>query len=254
MRYLEQSAVAAAADLGYGSNFHREHGSAWVIHRMTLLMDAPTRPMDELQLTTWISHFARVRGGREYIIENVRSGKTLYRGLAEWVYIDRRTLAPRAIPADVMQDFDVPGAPLHTYDAPEVSPVTEEPRRFTIERTAEWHECDSMGHVNNANYADWLDDAAKAALEAIGWPVEALRQRGLHLRAEYCTFNYKRASLPGDRLRITTQIDGVEGRVCALSQIITTTDGAEVHTSSSIYGWRDARGELAAPPEGWGIK
>src|SRR5262245_41023058 len=70
LRYFEQSAVAAAADAGYGAEFHREHNSAWVIRRLTLLMQEPIHQTDELQITTWASHFAKVRGGREYIIHN----------------------------------------------------------------------------------------------------------------------------------------------------------------------------------------
>ena len=39
---------------------------------------------------------------------------------------------------------------------------------------------------------------------------------GLHLRGEYYNLNYKRAALPGDRLRIVTQIEGVAGPFCAV--------------------------------------
>src|SRR5947207_492129 len=75
LRYFEQSAVAAAADAGYGSEFHRERNSAWIVRRITLLMQEPAHQTDELQLTTWISHFAKVRGGREYRIRDAASGK-----------------------------------------------------------------------------------------------------------------------------------------------------------------------------------
>src|SRR5439155_13121679 len=80
LRYFEQSAVAAAADLGYGSEYHREHNSAWVVRRMSVVMHSPARQGDELEIATWISHFAKVRGGREYKLLNAVTGELLYSG------------------------------------------------------------------------------------------------------------------------------------------------------------------------------
>src|SRR5438874_12019661 len=84
LRYLEQSVVLAAADAGYGSEFHKERGTAWVVRRMTLLLHAPARQEDELEITTWISHVARVRAGREYRVVSASAGQLLYSALAEW--------------------------------------------------------------------------------------------------------------------------------------------------------------------------
>ena len=67
LRYFEQSAIDAAADAGYGREFHRDNRSAWVIRRMTLLFgERPALTGEELEIRTWISHFAKVRGGSEY--------------------------------------------------------------------------------------------------------------------------------------------------------------------------------------------
>lgn len=250
LRYLEQSAVTAAADAGYGGDFHRERNSAWIVRRITLLMYEPARQADEIQITTWISHFAKVRGGREYRIRNAATGQPLYTALTEWVYVSRETLKPIAIPPQLAVGFSTPGAPLGIYDPPQVETNTHH-ASFTTERTAEWHEADSMAHINNANYADWLDDAVRSAIGELGWNMGALQQLGLHLRGEYYNLNYKRAALPGDKLQIATQITGVSGRLCSFSQSITDADGAEALTSNSIYGWRNRHGEPTNPPEGW---
>ena len=138
LRYLEHSAVMAAADVGYGRKFHEENSSAWVIRRMTLLMDAPARQAEELEISTWISNFAKVRGNREYRVCDAATGTTLYTGLAEWVYMDRQSLTPKMIPPQVAQDFDVPGAPIFQYDAPQVEPYRG--KEFVAERTVDWHE------------------------------------------------------------------------------------------------------------------
>jgi YbgC/YbaW family acyl-CoA thioester hydrolase len=250
LRYFEQSAVAAAADAGYGSEFHDEHGSAWVIRRMALLMHAPMRPGQELEIATWISHFARVRGGREYRVSDVTSGEPLASGLAEWVYVDRHTLSPKAIPKELAVDFATPGAPLGTYDAPPVVPLERQPE-FDVHRIAEWHEADSLGHVNNAVYADWLDDAVRAAIDSMGWNTATLRGQGLQLRGEHYSLDYKRATIPGDEVTVTTRIEGISGRLCALRQTIANADGTTLIANSAIYGWRTNTGEPTNPPERW---
>ena len=111
-----------------------------------------------------------------------------------------------------------------------------------------------MGHVNNAVYADWLDAALRDAMLEMGWPIARLKEQGYQLRAEYLALDYKRAALPGERLSINTLIEGIEGRLCALSQSIRSDNGAsqiEVAASASVYGWADSAGEPCAPPEGW---
>jgi YbgC/YbaW family acyl-CoA thioester hydrolase len=250
LRYFEQSAVEAAADAGYGSQFHDEHGSAWVIRRMALLMPGTMRPGQELEIATWISHFARVRGGREYRVSDMASGQPLASGLAEWVYVDRRTLSPIAIPKQLAVDFATPGAPLGSYDAPLVAHLERQPE-FTINRVAEWHEADSLGHVNNAVYADWLDDATRAAIAAMGWNTAALRDQGLQLRGEHYSLDYKRETIPGDRVTVTTRIEGISGRLCAVRQTIAGADGTTLIGNSAVYGWRTNAGEPTDPPEGW---
>ncbi|HYP41537.1 MAG TPA: thioesterase family protein [Chloroflexia bacterium] len=250
LRYFEQSAVEAAADAGYGSEFHDKHGSAWVIRRMSLLMSGPMMPGQELEIATWISHFARVRGGREYRVSDVRSDKPLASGLAEWVYVDRHTLSPKAIPKELAVDFDTPGAPLGSYDAPPVARLELQPE-FTVHRVAEWHEADSLGHVNNAVYADWLDDAVRAAIDAMGWNTAALRDQGLQLQGEHYSLDYKRETIPGDQVTVTTRIEGISGRLCALRQTIANADGTTLIANSAVYGWRTTAGEPTGPPEGW---
>src|SRR5437870_13657573 len=86
LRYLEQSAVIAAADAGFDREFHEEHGTAWVIRRMNLVVRGTARSQDELEVTTWASDFERVRAGREYRVFNLTAGVLLAEGIAQWVY------------------------------------------------------------------------------------------------------------------------------------------------------------------------
>jgi YbgC/YbaW family acyl-CoA thioester hydrolase len=241
LRYLEHSAVMAAADVGYGSRFHEENRSAWVIRRMTLLTPRLIRLAQDLEIVTWISHFARVRGGREYRVFDTL-GELLATGIAEWVYIDRATLAPIAIPQQTAMDFEVPGAPLGNYDPPALERAEDvEAWEHNVQRTAHWHECDSIGHINNAVYAGWLDDAMFAAVEAQGVSLMEQREKGLRLGGAYYKLDYKRAALPGDELTVTTQLERQSGPSYAVAQRILAADGSTLLTASNIYTWQSVR-------------
>lgn len=239
LRYLEHSAVAAAAEAGYGARFHEENQSAWVIRRMTLLTPTLISLGQDLEIVTWLSHIVRVRGGREYRVFDPQ-GSLLATSIAEWVYMDRATLTPKQIPSHTAADFDTPGAPIGNYDPPQLPPA--EPAQaweHAMQRTAYWHECDSLGHINNANYVAWLDDAMFAAIEAQGTGIAQEREAGRRLSGVYYKLDYKRAALPGDELVITTRLEAQSGPSYSVSQRIQEADGSDLLIASSFYSWQD---------------
>jgi acyl-CoA thioesterase FadM len=234
LRLCEHIAVEAASDAGFDRAFHIENNSAWVIHRMTMVLDAPAHQQDELELNTWASHFTRVRGGREYRIRNVTTGREVASALAEWVYVDRALQTPKALPMDIMMGFDIPGKPLGTYEAPLVAPL-ERPLEFASERVAEWHEADAMRHVNNAVYADWLYSAVWTAAGQLAEYQDAAPEPGEYLRARYLDIQYRRAAVPGDRLQVITRITGLEGPLVEARQSVLGPDGTEMVSAHSVY-------------------
>jgi len=128
------------------------------------------------------------------------------------------------------------------------------PREFRANRKAEWYEADSMGHVNNTVYADWLDAAFRDAMEQMGWPVAVYKERGYQLRAEYIALEYKRPALPGDHLAITTGLVGRQGRLCSVRHVIrqiSSSDSVELASAEYVYGWVDIKGMQSDPPRGW---
>jgi acyl-CoA thioesterase FadM len=250
LKYLEQAAIGAATERGFGSAFHTERGSTWVIRRMTLLIGEPSRLGDTISITTWLSNLERVRGGREYRLAHEATGEPVASALAEWVYLDRATLRPIPLPPELIATIKVPGAPVGSYSPPDLAPLAT-PLAFSTERTVQWYECDSHGHVNNSVYADWLDEAMRDAARELGYGLREQSSEGRHLRAIYYALQYRRAALPEERLLISTAITAAEGNLCAVDFRIETEGGTECMTARCVYAWLDANGERAEPPEGW---
>jgi acyl-CoA thioester hydrolase len=61
---------------------------------------------EEIEIKTWIENIRRVRSLRKYEFVRQADGKVLVRGETDWVFVDVKTGAPRAIPETVAQVFN----------------------------------------------------------------------------------------------------------------------------------------------------
>lgn len=67
------------------------------------------------------------------------------------------------------------------------------------------YELDIMGHVNNAVYLSWLEQARLEALEALGYPLEALIARRWMTTVARVEIDYRREARFGDEIVISTR-------------------------------------------------
>ncbi len=101
----------------------------------------------------------------------------------------------------------------------------------------EWRDLDAVGHVNNATYADYVEDIARQAAANYGWPAAAMTAHGFDLATRKMCIDYQQPALPGDELEIATWLSEV------------TPDSAVRHTTIV----RVSDGELLAQARtGWG--
>jgi acyl-CoA thioester hydrolase len=78
-----------------------------------------------------------------------------------------------------------------------------------------FHECDPLGHVNNAVYLNYLEQIAIDHAASVGWPAERLRtETGAVFVARRHEIEYLRPALEGDVLRVRTwpqEMSGARG-------------------------------------------
>lgn len=226
LRYLENLATRASAGLGFDNRWYREHGGAWVVREMALLLGARAAIDDELRLYTWVSEFRRVQATREYLIARADTGRVVARGQARWAYIDRATGQLARIPEALSARMGPWGHAMR----PRAHPVAPAPDgregNGSLALFAREYEADSQGHINNCVYLDWFDEAAR---QALGQPA----------RTRYVWLEYLRSALPGDALTIQSAPVVARSRGHGLWQWMTPATGEALAAPPIARAWSE---------------
>ena len=80
-------------------------GATWVVREHKIEYFLPAFSGEEIEIKTWVENVRRVRSLRKYEFVRRSDGKVLVKGETDWVFVDVKTGAPRAIPEDVSRVF-----------------------------------------------------------------------------------------------------------------------------------------------------
>jgi acyl-ACP thioesterase len=208
LRYTQDLAGHHSASRGFGRSWYAERGITWLVRAAEVAVVAPIAVGTELVGTTSVVGWRRVWARRRTEFHDADGA------LVSWVHIDWVLLDDRGAPTRIPQEFDaVFGAPQATFGLARVhiGEVPPDPARLTL--TVRPQELDPMDHVNNAVYADWLDEALLVAGGAA-----ATRAVPRLVRLEYA-----RAAEPAARLVADAWPDG-EAWVCRVAD----ADGSDL--------------------------
>jgi len=78
--------------------------------------------------------------------------------------------------------------------------------RFEYRRLVRPEEVDSLGHVNNVAYVDWMQDAALAHSAALGWPADRYRREGRGWVVRSHHVEYLQPARHGDEILVCTWV------------------------------------------------
>jgi len=176
LRYAQDLAWLHSAVLGFGRDWYEGRGVAWLVRAAELEVAEAVGVGTSLEGVTRVVGFRRVWSRRRTEFRDP-DGR-----LAAWVHIDWVLLdargAPTRIPADIEAIFPVASTEavsLGRVTLPETPPAAH--RSSIVVRP---QELDPMDHVNNAVYADWVDEVVIAAGD-----VAATRALPRRMRLEY---------------------------------------------------------------------
>lgn len=113
--------------------------------------------------------------------------------------------------------------------------------RHTIEITVAEGDADELGHVNNAYYLRFVEEAARAHSAARGLALADYRRLGALPLVRAHSIHDRLPALPGDRLRVTTEIVRLEPvRAVRRTEVRRASDDALLAEAETEWVWVDA--------------
>jgi acyl-CoA thioesterase FadM len=182
LRWAQDVAWIHSERLGFGREWYAERGLAWVVRAMEIAVLAPIRMGTTVEVETRVVGSRRVMARRRTDVW-AGDGSLAARVVNDWVMTDVRRAAPARVPEVFTALF---GVPPDAYEPIRVAlpPTPDDATLLAV--TARSHEIDPMGHVNNAVYLDWLEEAVRAAAgSGVADPPPALVALPRTYRLEY---------------------------------------------------------------------
>lgn len=237
LRYMQEAALEASAAVGYDEARYNELGSLWLIRETDIEYLSPLRYGDRVAVTTWVEDFRRVRSRRRYDLTNVETGVKVAQAATDWVYIDRASFQPIHVPQVMVEAFierDITTSAPPRAKFPEAPPPP--PGAFVQRRRVEWRDIDAAGHVNNATYANYIEDAAVQAARASGWSLTRMMAEHLGVMARRHRIEYRQQAALDDELMITTYLSDVRrSTVTRHYRIERPEDGVLIAQAYSVW-------------------
>jgi acyl-ACP thioesterase len=172
LRYAQDLAWIHSAALGFDRAWYGQQRLTWLVRAASLAILGEIPVGSTLTATTHVVGFRRVWSRRHSDVRDA-AGALVASVDIDWVLVDDRGV-PTRIPAIFEATFQVPaGALALGRVALEDPPADAHRHAFTVRP----QELDPMAHVNNAVYADWVDEAVIAAGDppAVGAVPRAMR-------------------------------------------------------------------------------
>lgn len=113
-------------------------------------------------------------------------------------------------------------------------------QKFTTQLRVRYHEMDALGHVNNAVYQHYLEQAAVEHSEHLGFNQERYQEFGGVFVMRRIEIDYLRSAVAGDVLEVTTWLQQMRGPRAIRRYEIRKQDEEELLvTAEALWVWVD---------------
>ena len=157
--FFQEAAISHAADLGVGRNALARTGQAWILSRLSLFVERRPAFEETVRVSTWPRSWEKLFALRDYEIRDAVD-KAVIRGRGGWLVLDIEKRKPLRV-APIIEKLP-PNDGINAFPG---SPAALDPKENLTkagERTALYSDIDYIGHVNNARYIQWIQDATDA--------------------------------------------------------------------------------------------
>lgn len=154
--YCQEVAGRHAALLGVGKDYMAANGIAWILSRMSAEMESRPRFGSAVTVRTWPRGTERLFAIRDYELLD-EAGVRIGRGRSAWLIVDTSTYRPKR-PETLATGLPVNPGRDALPDGAAAIPAAEG-LEFSYSRRVAYSDLDYNGHVNNARYVQWAQDA-----------------------------------------------------------------------------------------------
>jgi len=158
LRYAQDVAWIHSERLGFDRAWYAERRLAWVVRAAELGILARVALGDTLSISTAITGFRKV-WARRRTEARLEDGTLALWGHTDWVMTDERGM-PGRVPPEFPARFAIVPGPFEPGRVP-LPPTPADAYRHPI--LVRPQDIDPMGHVNNAAYLDYLEEAVLGA-------------------------------------------------------------------------------------------
>lgn len=205
LRFMQEAAFDGSKAAGYGQERYEALGRVWLVRESRVDFLCPIRYNDIIHVDTWVADFRRASSRRAYRFRFDSSGETAAEAYSDWVFLDTADLRPTGIPVEILQAFFPEGLPQsHPNRESFPQPPTPPEGAYRMRRRVDWHDIDSMQHVNNAQYMVYAGECAFRAVAHFGWPWQRMLAEGFAIYNRRAWLQYLQPALPEDELEICT--------------------------------------------------
>ena len=164
--YFQEASISHAADLGVGRDIFKSTGKAWILSRLSLAIERRPKHGESIQICTWPRKWEKLFALRDYEIRDEGDRAIVY-GRAGWLILDiekRKPLRVENFLGSLPSNDGINAFP--PSEAILCPPGLEQKDNLSrkMERTALYSDIDYYGHVNNARYIQWIQDATEIGL------------------------------------------------------------------------------------------
>jgi acyl-CoA thioester hydrolase len=256
LRYMETAAFAAAAAAGFDYVYYRDAGLAWLVRETDITYHAPLGLGDQVEVTTWVENFRRVRSRRRYVFYRRGEDAPVAEAATEWVLVDAAhrpvSVPPEMIAAFLPPDGAQPPMPPAAKPARFPDPPPQPDGTYRMRRVVEWRDVDPAGHVNNAVYLNYMESCSIAMMREAGWSMQRASDSGFAMVARRYRIEYRRQATVDDELEVATWFSDVRRATAVRHYAINrAADGELLTRGRCLYVWVDAESgrPRRIPPE-----
>lgn len=241
LRYMQETAFDASTAAGYSPARYAELDRQWLVRATDIEYLQPLRYGDSVEVKTWVIDFERLTSRRVY--EFYRQDELVARAYTDWVYLQRSTGRPVAIPPELVAAFFPAGPPETTSPRTKFPPAPPPPPGvFIMQRRVTWQDIGPAGHVNNAVYLAYVENCGFQMSAAHGWPPARMVSEGFAIIVRRQQIQYRQPALLDDELELATWVSNFK-RTSAIRHYVIRrlSDGQLVARIHTVYVWVDLK-------------